>query len=335
MGKVPGIRAKKPKNPISKPLGRQEKTVFPMNQSPLATPTTTPSSLHEYDANDTTSWTTEWELENCNNDPMSLLDDLNNDPQTNSTCTTEDSSSATLVAVSSSEEGYELDPVATHLDDTLQLPWVTPLPIEQAPELQHSTHISNACMLTTLEMPSRREVDSQCCLECCQMIQDLENYIVAELKASKILLGIIRTALERLSVLITLQRHSKNQRCIMLFTTLMYQILELLEFCPSIVTVETNRQRTRSLAGGSFGIGFAGITVDAEEQSTLRLQTISKEVYQAREILSKLGALATDGPSSTSSLDSEQVGQRCNPYQDLDICFKDLASRLQDGKWGA
>ncbi|GAW26026.1 hypothetical protein SAMD00023353_1901010 [Rosellinia necatrix] len=284
VGKVPGIRAKRKQAHVQKQAAVQSK------YRPSADKTTDsifiPTEANvvgrghecEPDQGDAISWTTGWHLEPAGNPSFSLLNELE-------ACTPEDidttlsggtdgsSVSAGFVTTDSSEETYILTPADTNLDEFLMFQPISPLQPEPTVQLE-----TTSGTLATLGSRPRNEGDSQCCLECCQMINDLENYIMAELKAFKILLGIIRRALGRLGGLINSQQNVGNARCIMLFTTVMHQILELLEACLSSVVAEP---KGRGLSGGLLGIGFGDFTIDAEDQSAFRLQTILKEVNLA------------------------------------------------------
>ncbi|KAI3390257.1 hypothetical protein diail_10854, partial [Diaporthe ilicicola] len=135
----------------------------------------------------------------------------------------------------------------------------------------------------SLGLQPRNEVDSQCCIECCQLINDLENYIMAELR--------------------TVQQGSRNKRCMVLFTALLYQVYELLEACFTTVMQEKDRQLgSRGLTGAlpnSLGFGFGDLSaIDAEEQAGLRTRSVLREVQQASEVLRKLKARATVEPEA-------------------------------------
>ncbi|KAI0401582.1 hypothetical protein F4802DRAFT_422397 [Xylaria palmicola] len=330
VGKVPGIRAKRRKDHGEKPARPQGKTVFTTTQTSVTATPTTESSLHSHDHNDTMSWVTDWRLDGPGTATLDLLEELDTTSNMNSvhTSTGEDSGSSGFMTNGSGDEAYIISSPDANLINLPMFQLATPVATGPGTDLPQSPR-----MPMTLGLRPRNEGDSQCCLECCQMINDLENYIMAELKAFKILLGIIRRALERLGALIDLQQDSRNLRCVMLFTTLMYQILELLEVCLSIVTAETTRQRSRSLAGVSFGIGFGDITMDAEEQSAFRMQTILREVQQAAEVLVKLRALATGGSDRNASGAQQGVVAQGDHYLDLELRFKDLAARFRGSSW--
>lgn len=189
-------------------------------------------------------------------------------------------------------------------------------------------------MPLSLGLRPRNEVDSQCCIDCCHIISDLEGYIMAELKTFKILLGIIRKALETLSDLIRQQQSSRSLRCMMLFTTLMYQIYELLEVCYTTITEERGKQRRLAVGSSRLGLGdFSAI--DLEEQSVMRIQSIVREAQQALEIVGQLRALAAVGPDQArldAGADSSTGRARGDCYLDLEFRFRNLSILFQKGK---
>ncbi|KAK6196624.1 hypothetical protein LQW54_011364 [Pestalotiopsis sp. IQ-011] len=147
-------------------------------------------------------------------------------------------------------------------------------------------------MPMSIELQSRREIDSRCCIECCQLIGDLEKLVMSNLKVFRMILQIVRGVIEKLSHMIRLQQSSRNDKCIMLLNTLMYQILEVLEVCLSTATTEREGQRHRALDGGGlFDLG--DFMVDEEEQSALRMHTILTETNKAADVLNRLRDLAS------------------------------------------
>ncbi|KAK5636075.1 hypothetical protein RRF57_011787 [Xylaria bambusicola] len=319
VGKVPGVRARKKEDPIQKqarkPTQAHERLGFLTSPTSNSICVATELEHHEQSPAESTSWGTDWQLEPSNTATVDLMGDLD-------TCgeTVDGSSGSTgSVLIVSHDEPCILSPEA-NLDSFLfQMP--TPFSTDQ---LIDTHHVSNTPV--SLVSHARSEGDSQCCLECCQMISDLENYIEAELKAFRILLGIVRRALGRLSELITSQMAPRNARCILLFTTLIYQILELLEAFPSLIREEVNRQRDRNLAGSYTGVGLGDFAMDAEEQSAFRIQSTLKEVHHATEVLGKLRALST---GSTGSANSGDSGSRNHSYLDLELRFRELVAQCQ------
>jgi len=337
VGKVPGIRAKRNKDQIQKHMNTPapSKHGFSAEKVTDSISVSTEARLFEQsheceqDPDDTMSWATDWQLEPSATATFDLLDEL--DPHTSSSINAAhsgaadgSSGSAGFVTTASSEESYMLSPTDANLEGLLMFQLATPMQTEPPVGIE-----TTSAMPMSIGLFPRSERDSQCCLECCQMINDLENYIMAELKAFKILLGIIRRALGKLAELISSQQNSKNIRCIMLFTTLMYQILELLETCISTVLAETSRQQGQGFAGGSLGFGFGDFTIDAEEQSAFRTQSILKEVQHAIETLSKLRSISTGTSINPNNSDLRDIDQRSDHCLDLEIRFKGLRTRIQ------
>lgn len=224
---------------------------------------------------------------------------------------------------------YDFSPVGSSFEDFLMAlsPPATSAP--PVPPIQQPAQAEPSEM--SLGLRPQSQMDSQCCLDCCQIINDLENYIMAELKTSKIILGIVRQALERVNSLIAMQQSSRKLRCLMLFTTLLYQIHELLELCRTTVDAEEAQQRRRGLAGATAGLGFGDYTIDAEEQSAMRKQSLLRVIRQATEVVGRLRVLAGVGPKQNlpGLAGSESAGGRSRQdcYNDLELRFKDLASR--------
>ncbi|KAJ8122151.1 hypothetical protein O1611_g9914 [Lasiodiplodia mahajangana] len=180
------------------------------------------------------------------------------------------------------------------------------------------------------ERPVRRShnaspnADSKCCLECCQIIYDLENYIMSEMKAFKIILGIIRQTQEKLSDLIDLQRYSLNPRCSMLFNTILYQILELMAMCLSTLESEPDQSHGRPHTGISAGLGLGYSSIDVEEQSRLGVQIIAREARRATEFLRKVESLV---PRSQGVASASQRGAGRDAHLDLELRFQEITRR--------
>ncbi|KAI0470478.1 hypothetical protein GGR56DRAFT_146899 [Xylariaceae sp. FL0804] len=228
--------------------------------------------------------------------------------------------------VSTGGQNYGLDVMDSDLTDLFLHQPNEPVPVTQAGLMFSSPPTAMAPVLG----PSS-ELDSQCCLECCQMITGLENYIMADLKAFSLILGIIRRALQKASQLIEIQQSSSNLRFLSLFAAFMYQVLELLEVYVSAVTADKNRQRNRSLTGGTTGLGFGDFFTDAEEQSAIRNQTTLRETQRATEVLGKLKTLAGITPDAepSSGAGSLQGKARGNCYHDLEARFRDFQYEWQ------
>jgi len=212
------------------------------------------------------------------------------------------------------------------LNDLLQSPSVIEEPVSSSSSTRQPMPLS-------LGLRPRNEQDSQCILECVRIITDVENYIMAELKSFKILLSIIRKALNSLKRLIGLQQASRNLRCLFLFSTIQYQVLEMLEACFTNVQRECNIGGNSTAGASALGprkpcMGLEDFGVDPEEQSEWRLQMILKEVNHATETLKKMKSLAGVGPDANESQGDDASTSREGCYLDLELRLEDLSTRI-------
>lgn len=166
----------------------------------------------------------------------------------------------------------------------------------------------------------RSDIDSACVLQSCRLISDLENYIAADVKAFQILLDIVRKAIRGLTELIGQQKESRNLRCIMLFSTLCYQIVELLEMCHDTVSGPTYQ----SSLIRTVGLGIPGFGDDDEEQTAWQAQRILKETHQGCEMVRKLRLLAGVGPENQSAGGTAESSNREHCFNDVERRFKEL-----------
>ncbi|KAI0404160.1 hypothetical protein F4802DRAFT_255776 [Xylaria palmicola] len=180
--------------------------------------------------------------------------------------------------------------------------------------------------LMSLGARPRSEVDSQCFLECCYILSDLEHIIKDQVKAPKIVSQVIKQALERITQLVELQQDSKNLRCCMLLDTLMYQVVELFETCLLTAAADKHRLLNGSLAGSASSLGFGDYSMDAEDQLALRNQTIGREVRSAVGILERLKGLAFTRWSSCSPSTHPYPG--VNYHDDLQLRLDEISARL-------
>ncbi|KAF2179232.1 hypothetical protein K469DRAFT_716502 [Zopfia rhizophila CBS 207.26] len=333
VGKVPGIRAKKKRsqNDIDRPQpDRRPSYAVSQNKSPI--PSAEPT-FREDPPESIMQWASDSQFEpteNCSD----FLDDPNIQvaPQGSNT---DPSGSDESIVTSSAADDFPLPAIDFGFDDLFPspLPLKSPPPPPLNPPISAPMrHIAENTLPPHIalqaETKQRKEMDNQCVVECCQIISDLESYILAELKAFKLALGIVRRAIEKLMELISFQQSSRNLRCMMLFNTIMYQILELLELCHATLSIDsqlgsglTSTSRTHGLLMPS--LGFGDFCIDVEEQSAWRAQMILKEVHQGSEALRKIKTLASVGPDASGTA---KAREHC--LADLEIRLKDLAVRI-------
>lgn len=325
MGKVPGVRARKKHVVNQEPRRSQSRSSFSGEQSETTSNvTSTELTFQNSEQDGVLNWSTDWHIEGGDMMSPGFPDESSNihvaQATTMPATTMEETSSFSSMALSG---GDEFHTISMDMGDLLMSQQHQGSPgIEELEDLTPSPQV-----LMSLGLRPRNEVDSQCSLECCQIISDLENYIMAELKAFNIILGIVKKALAKLTHLMGLQQSARNLRCMLLFTTMMYQILELLEQCLSTVTAEKTRQQSRSLTEGPPGLGFGDFSIDAEEQSAIRIQTVVREIHQATEVLGKLKTLASVEAQPGTADSSAQGRSRRECFSDLEIRFRDLVAQ--------
>ncbi|KAI1653956.1 hypothetical protein F4813DRAFT_372600 [Daldinia decipiens] len=318
VGKVPGIRAKKKQLHSQGPEPSQKPATASHRSETPITVTSDVNSSPDHGQDDSTGWTAGWNF-NTTDETANLNVDLH--------ASTEESSVSPGATMDfPSNEEYPLVALEGSLEEFLMAQGS--LPSSSAEQVQQVVPLTHRP--ASVEIRHQKQLDSQCCVECCKIISELESYIAAELKVLKIVLVILRGTLEKVAHLIELQQSSKNPRCLTLFSTLMYQVLELLEVCLSIVIDENHSQRSHSLIWGSTGLGVGDFSLESEDQSASRTQkiAITKIVRQAIEALGKLQDLAGARQDLFSTNQTNTVyGNRRDCYADLEYRFKELTVR--------
>jgi hypothetical protein len=164
--------------------------------------------------------------------------------------------------------------------------------------------------------PTEPNIDSQCVLACCQIITNLETYIDASVRVLDLNLTMVKNALDTLSQVVSMQRDSRNSRCQMLFGVIMYQIIKLLErgcgdFLSKGPTSAGGQLSKFEVGGGIFpGFGFGGFQVDVGQQRAWRARVVLRELQQVNEMLQRISA------------------GRVEPGQQPGTCLSDLERRL-------
>lgn len=311
VGKVQGPRRKSKHADSNEPQHQQNnRPTLPAGQPRSLIAVALGDEFQGNDQDGIMRWSSDWQL--APSDTSSPAEFGNN-----SSNITEPCQNAPDVPMCPSPEGFAMSAIDPSLENFL-----LEFPVPQDSFESTDTAYRGAFTPPSTELRPRTEADSQCCVDCCHIIADLETYIMSDLRSFKIILGIVRTVLQKLTPLVDLQQGSGNLRCLLLFKTLMYQILELLEACLKDLVAEKTRERQRSLTGGGSGLGLGDFLIDAEEQSTLRIQTVLKEARRVTGLLNKLKSLAADlGPVSGGTA-------RSDCYLDLEDRFRDLEARF-------
>ncbi len=179
----------------------------------------------------------------------------------------------------------------------------------------------------------RSSINSQCILECTQVISNLETYILADLKALDLVLGIVKRTIDKLDELVSLQKDSRDSCCTALFGVAMYQVMQLLE-AGCVGLTDSNESTIQGMGDGSqamagsympvFGLGT--FQMDPEEQRAWRAQFVVKELQHSDLILRKMVALSESSQGRDLSKGSEQW------YQNVGGRLKALRERIGSGR---
>jgi len=172
------------------------------------------------------------------------------------------------------------------------------------------------------------EADSQCVVQCCHLISDLESYIIADMEAFQILLGIVRKANERLNELIDTQQSSRNTRCVMLFSTVCYQLVALLQLCHKTMSAPSTSRRTSLLMPGG-GLGFGGFGYNEEEESSWKAQRALKEIQQGCETVKRIKLLVGVEAENITAASIIGAVTRENCFTDIEQRFNELAGVIR------
>ena len=300
VGKVPGIRATKRRLGHEKPENRVHVVAPPA--SVTTSSTTETSSLTGEDDDALARWA-QGETMDVPENNADFLQNLD----------------STITSIPAME--FNLDSLLGPFSPPSSTPSAEPRP----------TQTSAAQGSDPVPHPPRDRTDSQFVIDCTQILSDLENYIVADLKSFKVVLGLVKCALEKVFQLSDTPQAARNMRCTILLTAIMYQIVELLDFCYTMLSEDSDRQCHPSFSlrpATSLlppGIGIRDFGIDAEEQYAWRSQMLFKEVRQAGELLRKLKMLASKGPEQMHPSHGRSRGE-C--FVDLELQLADLAGRI-------
>lgn len=160
---------------------------------------------------------------------------------------------------------------------------------------------------------SMAKIDSRCVLACANIITTLENYLLSELKVLDLILSTVRTVADELRKLIQHQQQSRSDRCMLLFVTIMHQIVTLFE----VGTREAFDDQGHEESGNSASddqssfmpkLGFGAFSINAEEQKAWKSRIIRRELENTTELLAGVTALCRLGPrgGSTDPADAEE-----------------------------
>ncbi|KAF2014415.1 hypothetical protein BU24DRAFT_213944 [Aaosphaeria arxii CBS 175.79] len=172
--------------------------------------------------------------------------------------------------------------------------------------------------------------NSKCVLALANMVITLENYLVSNLKVLDLIIASVRTVAEEMRRILQYQRESRDDRCMFLSTTIMYQVIELLEIGANAVFEKGLAEQGHAGPAEDFEdftpkLGFGALsTFNAEEQRSMKIHVLRKECQNMEEVLAQLLALAKVGPNAGAPPLSEAE------MEDKTKCFTGLQIRLKN-----
>lgn len=304
-----------------------------------STPVTMPpeTSLEDAFDNGTLDWATDFHSASANTE-LTLFDgitDLSGNPRDTDEriITTSHASSSITSGDNSSSLGCDLTLPTLDFgtDETSQYP----LQHENNDHsIEASTRISLAVEHSPQPQPQRqpkRNINSHCVLRCTHIISNLEDYILAELKALDLTLGVVRQTVEKLNQLVDIQQESRSFRCMALFSVIMYQIIELLEVgCAEFLAEGENSGlddwADRLRGNSTSSLGFGAFRMNEREQRLWRIDILVKELQQSWDILQRIINIARLGPHEDCQGTSED---RVACYRELEARFKALGHKVE------
>jgi hypothetical protein len=149
-------------------------------------------------------------------------------------------------------------------------------------------------------------LDSQSVLACCHIINNLEGYVEAKVRVLDLTLTVVKKAVEDLTRVSNMQQHWKSPRTHTMFATIMYQIVELLEYgCADFLAqaAPTGNMTGKfdSVGSALAGFGFGSIQIDPKEQRAWRAKVVIREIQHVNEIHQWMIRLARRGPLSQAT----------------------------------
>ncbi|KAF2259673.1 hypothetical protein CC78DRAFT_620824 [Lojkania enalia] len=181
---------------------------------------------------------------------------------------------------------------------------------------------------------SMAKIDSKCVLACANIITTLENYLLSELKVLDLILSTVRQVGDELKKLIQHQQQTRSDRCMLLFVTIMHQIIHLLEMGAK-ETFEEDSTHENVVSVGLFSdtqscfmpkLGFGAFSINSEEQRAWKSHIIRKELQHTGELLAGILALARLGPRGACN-SPEAVAERIKCLSMLERRLKSLGDK--------
>jgi hypothetical protein len=201
---------------------------------------------------------------------------------------------------------------------TSRQPAVTAAPLSQHPEI-----------ISRQRQQALAVRNSKCVLALANIVITLENYILSNLKVLDLIISSVRSVAEEMRKVLQHQRESRSDCCMFLSTTIMYQVIALLESGANSIFEREGAEHGHSGMSNDFmdftpKIGFGALsTFNVEEQRAMKVNVLRKECQNMEEVLGQLIALAKLGPAAEVPLTPAEM-------EDKTKCFTGLQNRLKE-----
>jgi hypothetical protein len=178
------------------------------------------------------------------------------------------------------------------------------------------------------------KLDSTCVLACTSIIITLENYLLFELRVLDLILSTVRSAADEVHKIAQHQQESRCDRCMFLFTTILSQLVTLLEVAFKVMIEEEPLNHTELLPNRSLNIvprfSFGAFTIDADEQSSWKTYIVRRECQHLGQVLGKIMALAMLGPKGSAPATPTPYKERSNWFKGIEQRLKALCESTND-----
>ncbi|KAF1950183.1 hypothetical protein CC80DRAFT_246523 [Byssothecium circinans] len=178
---------------------------------------------------------------------------------------------------------------------------------------------------------SQAKLESKCILALANMAMTLERYLLDELTVHDLIISTSRSYTQEIRKIIQCQKELRSERCMLMFITVLYQIIKLLD-TGSRDVFQTEADKKRDVPDGSvdFGpkFGFGALSAfDVEEQRSWKVHVVCKECKNIEEIVGQLVALASLGPKESPLLAPSEMAERGKCVVGLQRRLKEFSDR--------
>jgi hypothetical protein len=246
------------------------------------------------------------------------------------------SSSITPSSIRTSLASVDCNNIGNSTNTSSIQSFATPISISSISQ-QPSVAVSAIPQPPDIMSPQRQQAlaarNSKCVLALANIVVTLENYIINNLKVLDLIITSVRSVAEEMRKVLQHQRELRSERCMFLSTTIMHQVIELLEAGANDVFERERAEQGHTGASDDFldftpKIGFGALsTFNVEEQRAMKINVLRRECQNMEEVLGQLIALAKLGPIASLPLTPAEMDDKAKCFSGLQIRLKELVRR--------